>query len=76
MQTFSFPGTDEYGVERCFPDIRHIENTCRYDPCTHSHEPGCAVKTAVEDGRIPASRYQSYVDIVTSVRERAKKKQW
>jgi ribosome biogenesis GTPase len=76
MQTFSYPGTDEYGVERCFPDIRHIENTCRFVPCTHSHEPGCAVKAAVEDGRIPGSRYQSYVDIVGAVRERAKKKQW
>jgi ribosome biogenesis GTPase len=76
MQTFSFPGTDEYGVALCFPEIRNIENTCRYNPCTHSHEPGCAVKAAVEEGRIPPSRYQSYLDILAGIRERAKKKQW
>lgn len=76
MQTFSFPGTDEYALVECFPDIRHIENTCKYNPCTHSHEPGCAIKEAVEAGRIPPSRYQSYLDILVGIRERAKKKQW
>ncbi|HEX6790684.1 MAG TPA: ribosome small subunit-dependent GTPase A [Candidatus Krumholzibacteria bacterium] len=76
MQMFSFPGTDENTVVGCFPDIAHIEPTCRYNPCTHSHEPGCAIKAAVEAGRIPASRYQSYLDILTGIRERAKNKQW
>ena len=76
MQTFSFPGTDEYGLVKCFPDIRHIEATCKYNPCTHSHEPDCAVKAAVETGRIPLSRHQSYLDILAGIRERAKKKQW
>ncbi len=76
MQTFSFPGTDEYELYRCFPDIRHIEGPCRFDPCTHSHEPGCVVKEAVAQERIPQSRYQSYLDILAGIRERAKKKQW
>jgi ribosome biogenesis GTPase / thiamine phosphate phosphatase len=76
MQTFSFPGTDEVAVAGCFPEIARIEETCRYHPCTHSHEPGCAVKTAVEAGQIPDSRYQSYLDILAGIRERAKKKQW
>jgi ribosome biogenesis GTPase len=76
MQTFGFPGTDENTVVNCFPDIRHIEGPCRYDPCSHSHEPGCRVKAAVEAGRIPSSRYQSYLDILSGVRERAKKKKW
>ena len=76
MQTFTFPGTDEYGLVECFPDIRHIEDTCRFNPCTHSHEPGCAVKAAVEAGRIPASRHHSYLDMLAGIRERAKKKQW
>jgi ribosome biogenesis GTPase len=76
MQTFGFPGTDEYDLIRCFPDLRHIEGPCRFDPCSHSHEPGCAVKAAVEDGRIPRARYQSYLDILAGIRERAKKKQW
>jgi len=76
MQTFSFPGTDVNTLIECFPDLRHIERTCRYNPCTHSHEPGCAVKAAVEAQRVPQSRYQSYLDILAGIRERAKKKQW
>ncbi len=76
MQTFSFPGTDENTLVNYFPDLRHIEGPCRYNPCTHSHEPGCMVKAAVEDERIPQSRYQSYLDILAGIRERSKKKQW
>src|SRR5262249_48903382 len=70
MQTFGFPGTDEYALVQCFPDLRHIEGPCRFDPCTHSHEPGCLVKEAVEQERVPRSRYQSYLDILTGIRER------
>jgi ribosome biogenesis GTPase len=76
MQTFGFPGTDEDTVVNCFPDLRHIEGPCRFNPCSHSHEPGCKVKAAVEDGRIPPSRYQSYLDILSGVREVQKKKKW
>jgi ribosome biogenesis GTPase len=76
MQTFGFPGDDEYGLIECFPDLRHIEGACRFDPCSHSHEPGCVVKAAVEAQRIPRSRYQSYLDILAGIRERAKKKKW
>jgi ribosome biogenesis GTPase len=76
MQTFSFPGTDEVALAGCFPEIANIDESCRFNPCTHSHEPGCAVKTAVAEGRIPRSRYQSYLDIMAGVREREKKKHW
>jgi len=76
MQTFSFPGTDEYDLTSCFPEILHIDTDCRFMPCTHSHEPGCAVKADVAAGKIPASRYQSYLDILSAMRERAKRKSW
>jgi ribosome biogenesis GTPase len=76
MQTFSFPGTDPYALVECFPEIAHIKDPCRFNPCSHSHEPGCAIKAAVEAERIPQSRYQSYLDILAEMRERAKNKQW
>ena len=76
MQTFGFPGTDDVGLAACFPEIAGVDAPCRYNPCTHSHEPGCAVKAAVEEERIPAFRYQSYLAILVEVRERAKKKPW
>ncbi len=76
MQTFRFPGDDERGVAECFPEIARVENRCRFDPCSHTHEPGCAVKTAMEAGDIDESRYASYVEIVRDLREREANRQW
>lgn len=70
MQTFGFPGTDKKELAACFPEFRGLETDCRFQPCTHSHEPGCAVKLRVEDGRIAASRYKSYNDMLAEVEKR------
>ena len=76
MQTFGFPGTDESGLADCFPELARVEDACRFHPCTHSHEPGCGVKAAVEAGKVAASRYRSYLDLLAAMQERAKKKSW
>jgi len=76
MQMFSFPGKDEVALAACFREIHSVEGECKYNPCSHSHEPGCAVKIAVEAGSIPATRYESYLEIMVGIRERAKKQQW
>lgn len=45
----------------CFPEFDGLPDECRFSrSCSHTHEPGCAVRAAVEDGRVPASRYESY----------------
>ncbi len=50
------PGT----LDRHFPEfLPHLES-CRFRGCTHLHEPGCAVRDAVDEGRIAAERYRSY----------------
>jgi ribosome biogenesis GTPase len=72
MQTFSFPGEDVDGLAACFPEFARARDGCRFHPCTHSHEPGCGVKDAVERGEVPASRHRSYLDILDGVRSRAK----
>jgi ribosome biogenesis GTPase len=46
-----------------FTDIFRISNDCAFYNCTHIHEPGCAVRKAVEDGILAQSRYQSYMNI-------------
>jgi ribosome biogenesis GTPase / thiamine phosphate phosphatase len=76
MQTFSFPGSDETDLANCFPDIARVDTECRFHPCTHSHEPGCAVKAAVEAGSIAPSRYQSYLSIMDEIRARVKDQSW
>jgi ribosome biogenesis GTPase len=76
MQTFRFPGEDPDEVAACFPEIHGIEAHCRFNPCTHTHEPGCAVKGALEAGTLNRARYDSYAEIVRDLRERAANKQW
>lgn len=52
-----------------FPEFRNYEGTCRFSPCSHTHEPGCAVKAAVEEGRIARERYDAYEQILQEVKE-------
>ena len=47
-----------------FPEMLRELKNCRFTPCTHTHEPGCAVKQAVEEGRISAERYNSYLGML------------
>ena len=45
------------------PGLR-VADECRFVPCTHTHEPGCAVKAAVDTGTISAERYNSYLGML------------
>lgn len=66
------PGIKEFGliqyskeeIRDYFPEIRQYNNCCRFDNCLHVHEPGCAVLKAVEEGKIPSSRYLNYLAIL------------
>jgi ribosome biogenesis GTPase len=46
-----------------FKEIFEYSHDCQFSNCTHIHEPGCAVKQAVEEGHIALSRYESYLSI-------------
>jgi ribosome biogenesis GTPase len=66
------PGIKEFGliqyskeeIRDYFPEIREYNNQCRFNNCCHSNEPNCAVKKAVEEGKIPSSRYMNYLAIL------------
>ena len=47
-----------------FPEMLRASENCRFTPCTHTHEPGCAVKAAVEEGLISYERYSSYLGML------------
>ncbi|MBO4428194.1 MAG: ribosome small subunit-dependent GTPase A [Bacteroidales bacterium] len=47
-----------------FPEMLKASAGCRFTPCTHTHEPGCAVKEAVDEGIISAERYNSYLGML------------
>jgi len=48
-------------VDGYFPELRALVSECRFSDCTHIHEPGCAVKEALEKGEIHPERYHSYL---------------
>ncbi|MCL2132223.1 MAG: ribosome small subunit-dependent GTPase A [Lentimicrobiaceae bacterium] len=66
------PGIKEFGlikykkeeVSHYFPEMLKLLSECRFNNCTHTHEPLCAVKQALEDGLIASSRYQNYLGII------------
>lgn len=65
------PGVNEFGLgaigprslAEAFREMREPAVHCRFGDCTHLHEPGCAVREAVESGAIAQSRYASFVKI-------------
>lgn len=48
-------------VDGYFPELRALVPHCRFSDCTHLHEPGCAVKKALDEGEVHPERYHSYV---------------
>lgn len=51
-------------IPHYFVEFFKISKGCKYSNCTHTHEPGCAVLAALEEGRIAPSRYQSYLSML------------
>ena len=58
MRELELTGTD--GLDAAFSDIEELAAQCRYTDCRHTSEPGCAVKDAVEDGRLPRARLDHF----------------
>ncbi len=52
-----------------FKEIFHFSQHCRFNNCTHTHEPGCAVLEALESHYIAQSRYQSYLSMLNDKEE-------
>jgi ribosome biogenesis GTPase len=48
-------------VDGYFPELRDLVADCKFSNCMHLHEPGCAVKVAVEKGHVHFERYESYI---------------
>ena len=53
-----------------FPEFEPYEGQCRFNGCDHIHEPGCAVKEAVEEGKIHAVRYEDYKELYEELKNK------
>jgi ribosome biogenesis GTPase len=54
--------TEPEELDAYFPELRELVQHCQFSDCSHSHEPGCAVRRALEEGTIHPERYESYLD--------------
>lgn len=62
MRELGLAGAGE-GVDTSFEDFALLAAQCRYADCSHEHEPGCAVRAAVEQGELPQERYANYLKL-------------
>ena len=64
LRGFGLVDLEKEEISKYFPEMLRVMDDCRFVPCTHTHEPDCAVKAAVDDGRISADRYNSYLGML------------
>jgi ribosome biogenesis GTPase / thiamine phosphate phosphatase len=62
MREIKLTGDEDLG-ETQFTDIEALAQACRFGDCSHQNEPGCAVRAALEDGRLDPERWQNYLKL-------------
>jgi ribosome biogenesis GTPase len=70
IRGFGVIDMDKEELSHFFPEIFKKSSECQYYNCTHLHEPGCAVTSAVESGEIAYSRYHSYFNLFNEGKEK------
>ena len=63
---------EEDEIKDYFQEFAPYEDECRFQGCSHTHEPDCGVKKALEEGKISKIRYDNYVNIYTELKEKRK----
>ncbi len=67
LREFALVDMERTELSHYFPEMRELISKCRFNNCLHVEEPGCAVKEAVELGKVAADRYVSYLNILGSL---------
>jgi len=69
IRSWGIAGLEPSDIAIFLPDLAVFVESCRYNECTHDHEPDCAVKEAVIEGTIDERRYESYLRIIGGMEE-------
>ena len=64
LRGFGLVDLEKEEISKYFPEMLRVADNCRFIPCTHTHEPGCAVRAAVDSGLISPERYNSYLGML------------
>jgi ribosome biogenesis GTPase len=67
IKSFGIWDIDKEEVRAYYDDIQEFSPHCKYSGCTHTHEPGCAVIAAVQEGKISPLRYYSYCALMDAI---------
>ncbi len=67
MREFAMMDIEPHELSHYFPEMKALLNHCRFNNCMHIEEPGCAVKTAVEENKISPERYINYLNILGTI---------
>ncbi len=67
VRDFGLTGMDFATLETGFPEFRPFLGECRFHNCTHNHEPGCAIKAAVQSGQLPPRRFSRYLSLLANI---------
>lgn len=67
LREFALMDIEKNELSHYFPEMKALVNKCRFNNCMHIDEPECAVKVAVEEGKIAADRYISYLNILGTI---------
>lgn len=68
IREFGLVNIDPWELSLYFPEMLDARQNCKFNNCTHSHEPGCGVIEAFEEGKIDPNRYDSYLKILESLK--------
>ena len=60
---------DERGIKKTFNDLEELSKNCKFNNCTHQHEPNCHILELVENDEIPYERYEAYITLLNETKE-------
>jgi len=70
VREIEVPPMDSAAISHFYPEMAAVLQECRYTPCLHDQEPGCAVKQAVAEGAVSEGRYRRYISILRQNQKR------
>lgn len=77
MDTPGFSSLEMFQIDKeelsaFYKEFEPYQNACRFQGCSHTHEPNCAVKEAITEGNISKIRYENYVSLYNELKEKRK----
>lgn len=69
IREFGLVDIEDWELSLYFPEMLEPRESCKFNTCTHIHEPSCGVITAFEEGKIDPNRYHAYINMLESLKD-------